>query len=350
MLRARSTLLALTLLLVLGGCTSLDPDDLQIAELDRPCARAVALLERGDTLSLDGRKLKAYAEACVERGDRPQLGWALLGWAEQYLGDRSASTRALNTALKVKPDEGPAVWLAPLLALDARATLFAAKGDPDGALNEVDLAGSLLARFTGARYPDLLSSLLSQRAAYLALAGEERQAAQNVERAFLIARSPRQRFAVLSRAGWVALTRGRFAEAYRRLTQAFALAPAAPQKLQTALRIYAAESQGLGREAARRGLQRRVETAGLDLDLYPGVLIRFLLGEIETADLRRQALQESRLNPAATKAQLDYYLALGALLAGDRDRSRTAFERVLESEVVALPEYFFAQGALGRLD
>ncbi len=163
--------------LSLTACSAVLPEGLSsapdVVETDRPCERAIDLLERRETLSLDGRELKAYAEACVAYGSRPQLGWALLGRAEQYLGDRSASTVALNAALKAAPDAGPGVWFAPVLALDARATLFAAKGDPMGALNEIDVASGLLIRFTGTRYPELFSRLLSERAAYLALAGEE---------------------------------------------------------------------------------------------------------------------------------------------------------------------------------
>ncbi len=344
---------SLIALLSLTACSALQLEEPTVARsaggADRPCARAVDLLERRETLSLDGRQLKAYAEACVARGDRPQLGWALLGRAEQYLGDRSASTVALNAALKADPDAGPGIWFAPILALDARATLFAAKGDPIGALNEIDVASGLLVRFTGVRYPELFSRLLSERAAYLALAGEEARAAADFERALLISRSAEQRFNVMRRAGWVELASGRFARAYRRLTQAYDRAPAVPQKLQNALRIYAAEAQGLDPETAERGLRRRLESGKLDLDLYPGLIIRFLLGEIDGETLRQRAREESRLNPAATKAQLDYYLGLRSLLAGETRQARAAFERVVESEVVALPEYFFARGALDRL-
>ncbi len=339
--------------LLLGACSGLWPDgtpeDPRLASLEDPCVAAAGLLGRGETLTLDGRRLKAYAEACLERGSRPQLGWALLGWAEQYLGDRSASARALNAALQTDPDEGPAVWLAPIIALDARATLFAAGDDPRGALDEVDLAGSLLARFTGIRYPDLLSTILVRRATYLALAGEEAEARVTFERALMIASSREQGYEVLRREGWVALSQGRFAAAYRRLTQAFTLAPAAPQRLQTALRIYAAEAQGLGEGPARQGLARRIATAELDLDLYPGLILRYLLGEIDAESLTERADQESRLNPSATMAQLDYYKGLSALLGGEPARAERAFRRVLDSEVVALPEYFFARGALERL-
>lgn len=349
----RKTCWSLMALLSVSACSGLLPVGLsgapEVVETDRPCARAIELLERRETLSLDGRELKAYAEACVAYGTRPQLGWALLGRAEQYLGDRSASTVALNAALKAAPDAGPGVWFAPVLALDARATLFAAKGDPEGALNEIDVASGLLARFTGARYPQLYGRLLSERAAYLALAGEEASAAADFERALLIARSPEQRFNVMRRAGWAELASGRYAKAYRRLTQAYDMAPALPQKLQTALRIYAAEAQGLDQERAERGLRRRLASDDLDLDLYPGILIRFLIGEIDAEALKERAGEESRLNPAATKAQLDYYLGLRDLLSGETRAARTAFERVVDSEVVALPEYFFARGGIERL-
>ncbi|MEQ8652230.1 MAG: hypothetical protein RIC87_07180 [Kiloniellales bacterium] len=339
--------------LALTACSSLLPETLSVSpkvvEVERPCERAIDLLERRETLSLDGRELKAYAEACVDYGARPQLGLALLGRAEQYLGDRSASTAALNAALKAEPDAGPGVWFAPLLALDARATLFAARGDPLGALNEIEVASGLLVRFTGVRYPNLISRLLSERAAYLVLAGEEERAAADYERALVIARNPAQRFAVLRRAGWADLASGRFARAYRRLTQAYELAPAMPQKLQAALRIYAAEAQGLDRKRAMRGLERRVERDALDLDLYPGIIVRFLLDDIDAETLRQRAREESRLNPAAIKAQLDYYLGLRDLLDGESRSAQAAFARAVDSDVVALPEYFFARGAIGRL-
>ncbi len=335
-------------LAALGACSSLDTLRTDMTEADKPCARAVELLERRETLTLDGRELKVYAEACVAVGPRPQLGYALLGRAEQYLGDRSASTEALNAAMKSEPDSGPGIWLAPVLALDARATLFAAKGEPLAALNEIDVASGLVVRFTGARFPELFSRLLSERAAYLALAGEEERAAADFERAYLLAGNQGQRFSVLQRAGWVDLAKGRYASAYRRLTQAYDLAPAAPQMLQTALRIYVAEALGLDRARAERGLKRRIEADSLDLDLYPGLVLRFLLEEIDGPTLQRRAGEESRLNPAATTAQLDYYLGLRALLSGDERQGHAAFARVVESDVVALPEYFFASGIIQR--
>ncbi|GAB5467252.1 MAG: hypothetical protein Kilf2KO_02820 [Rhodospirillales bacterium] len=337
--------------LLLLACQGLWPEEPAggDAAAAQSCGRAAGLLQRADTLTLDGRRLKDLAETCVEAGNRPQLGFALIAIAEQYLGDLEASQKAASQALAGEPDRGTGVWLAPLLAFNARANLLAAEGEPLAAVREVDLAGGLLSRLAGARYPNLFSGLLSERAALLVLAGQDERARDSYRRALTFAGSPAQRFTVIRRTASAELSEGSFAAAYSHFQEAFSLAPAPPQALQMALHAYAAEAQGLGQEAARRGLQRRIEKAGLDLDLYPGLLLRYVLGEIDGDQLRDRADSESRLNPAATAAQVDYYIGLEALLAGDRPAAGTAFRRVVGSDVIALAEYGFALGALARL-
>ncbi len=354
---AALALLMTVILFSVAACEGLTTDEdsdtgsggIVEAGLPQPCERAAGLLARADTLTLDGRRLKALATACIDRGARPQLGWALLGIAEQYLGDLSASEDALDEALDRDSDPGSGTWVAPLLAIDARARLLVAEGEPLAALEEVDAAGGLVARQAGSEHPQIFSGLFSERAALLNLAGRPEEAKLSYQRALLLAGSRKQRFNVVRQAGWTALASGRWAAAYRHLNQAYDLAPAAPQQLQLALQIYVAEAQGLDPRRARDSLTRRIEAQGLDLDLYPGLFLRYLLGELTAAEVRRRAGGESRLNPAATTMQVDYYLGLGALLEGNRRNARAAFERVVDSEVLALPEYFFAQDALARL-
>ncbi|MEO1192686.1 MAG: hypothetical protein AAFY02_13070 [Pseudomonadota bacterium] len=299
-------------------------------------------MARADTLSLDARALKRWADACVEADRFASSGEALRAWSGLYLGDLDLTERAVEAVIAAQPEASG--WLPAYLALRAQAVLEAARGRFPQALDLQSLAAAVLLR---AGQSGQESRLLAERAALLRAAGQETDAAETFRGALALAGSRLERYRVLRRDGWSALGSGDYARAYRRLSQAFALAPTPPEALYMALQAYAAQALGLGQETARESL--RADVADADLDIYPGLLLRHALGQITEEEVLARAGSESRQNPAAWQAQAGYYLALAELLAGDRAAAAAGFERVLASDVVALPEYGFAKHALAAL-
>lgn len=116
-------------------------------------------------------------------------------------------------------------------------------------------------------------------------------------------------------------------------------------------RPYAALLQYIATERAgndgEAGLQNIAEE--LDLDEWPGALIRLYLGDTDIDSVMTEAGTNSEQTVAESQCEAYYYVAQHLLLNGDTAKARSYFEKAVETDIRNFLEYTGAKAELDRM-
>jgi lipoprotein NlpI len=111
---------------------------------------------------------------------------------------------------------------------------------------------------------------------------------------------------------------------------------------------YIARSRVANREVPFLKEQR----GNIDLDKWPGPVIRALLGEITPATAASAAIPlpfSAEANTAAARCEVEFFLGQQHLIRGERDKAAARFEAAIATGVVEFIEYRAAQHELKRI-
>ncbi|GAB5467251.1 MAG: hypothetical protein Kilf2KO_02810 [Rhodospirillales bacterium] len=320
------------------------------ATVPAPCDTAEAVIANSRDGLVQGHRLVDYAEACVRRGDRRDLGQALLGYGLQQIGNPREGLQVLKNLLSF-PDSARVLApqggdLARVLGHEARSYFYAASRRWKEATDDLNWA---IEAQTVAN-PSVTGALLARRGFYRSLEGNGPAAESSFEAAAARWQGSEASSEIAFERGLGALGGGRWSAATRDLGQAFQQTGSDYRRTQAALFAYFADAvislqagQGLGN--ARATLDARLSQAPPSDLLLP--FVELLQGRVGPEAALAGAENNPYQNIEASRAQAYLFIGIYHLLRGEGDVAGEAWTRGLATRVTTLPDYLVMQ-ALNR--